>query len=687
MHRQDHRSTSFDSSHRGFEYSFPQTDIIEAASGRAALIIEDVPAEPEWRDFAEEAVFREIDCGRNVVALQIAEENLTLALRHHPDNAEEIGTAYQVLAECYEALGAYDCASQSWSAALRAHAELGYTDTFFEAEAYAHMAWAYANLKDLAGVERVLSFSRKLYGELGLDNSRVAAAWIGALLDVGQALDDVGQSVQAAKVLQEALGIARGKFSPASPLQQRILVSLGGAYLSEGEWSKAEDAYDSLLANAVSFESPPGEFHFYAHAGLAQVELGREPANNERAIRLARYALQTHDRGDRTQVITAANLHFLLARTLSHSPEPENFSNAHMHFESALKTLRRSSEDVNEMRLVVLDHFADYLRESKSYEREGEVRDELLATAVKTYGAGSAQVLAIKRGRLEYYRELGNHQKALQEAEAVATLVHKIHGGFSAENLDALREWAAVATYANDEGMAESLLWTAWRIAKKLPDSAAVRLEMLEDWAEQASYFDKPGLAERLRRIILRRTAAMCGEHDTATAEAKLSLSRILAENEKGEEAIALARDAVRYFRRLEGGKGPNLAASYATLGFVYWQTKDFESAEKMYGRALRLYRDCLSKHDTEYVMMYQERALTLAEAAQFYSSTERAADALKFVEKSLALTRQARLYHHQGTLDLLQAAYDLASMLEMTREAGIFKQRWNQLSKRLGPA
>ncbi len=636
----------------------------------------------EWRGVATDLINEELRCGRNLSAVQLAEENLTLILKHYIQSPLDVAGAYRMLAETYEAMKTPTIAIENWKSAALILRMDGGAQQLFRAEVCGRLACCYIEANNLEVAERWFRDSRRAFAGLTDIDTPGLRRSAESLLDVGKAFHLCGHTTRAITILRQAATQSRDCDGAGSSLHQDAVFALASAYLSAGKLDTAERLYQAALQNALDRESPPGAHHFFAHAGIAQVAFQRTPADYDRGLNFARYALQSFDPSEESQLAVGAYMEFMVGRQFSRSEDAAEFREALPHFERALRLARRCPDSSSAFLSMIQEPFADYLASRGALQREEAIRVELIESLSEVFGAESAEVLKSRRDMLLLYQRKGDPAAALVETEKIANIVHKLKGGVSSEYVEALRDWAAASLYAKDPAMAESLLSTARRIVGKLPDAKLLRIELLDDMASQAAYLDDVDRAVRMRHAATLTARRYFGDEHDITAESKRNEARLLAEVGRNEEALVLAGQALSHFETSDQPFERGL--SWATVAYVRSNGHDFEQADADFLRAINILDEARLQEAPDYAVVVQDYALMRGERAMFYQNRDFMEEAYGDLRNAIGITRRAKLYERVDTLDLLAMGIELTEGLDMSRQADLYRKRYDNLKKRL---
>ena len=153
-----------------------------------------------------------------------------------------------------------------------------------------------------------------------------------------------------------------------------------------------------------------------------------------------------------------------------------------------------------------------------------------------------------------------------------------------------------------------------------------------------------------------------------------------LIKQEKYQEAISIAERAVEAAKRTRGPEQPETADALNTLGFIFYNIRDYSKAEPLFKEALRIQQKVLGSEHPNTVK-------TLDGLAELYLAMSYHAKAEPFYQEALRIRQKVLGSEHPDTatsLDRLAELYQ--TMGEYAKAEPLYQEALRIRQKVLGP-
>ena len=273
--------------------------------------------------------------GENEDALTYLQQ--ALQLREKLNNPGDIAQTLQSLGTAYAALGQYDSAMESFMRGLDLYRKSG--DSLSAAKMSHSMALVFEYQGRIGPAVSILQDAVKAFRDAGDRSSNMAEA----LGDLAGALAEAGHGAESGKLIDEALGLARGLKNDS--LTASVLESQGDGSFYQGDLKSARNSYEQGLRLATHSNDKDGVMIARLNLNRVAVFDGRARA----AVGNLRALAQQADREGRRYISVAASA--LLAQALI---EIKDYSGAKQELQRALGRSEKLGLRLEAMRIHYL---------------------------------------------------------------------------------------------------------------------------------------------------------------------------------------------------------------------------------------------------------------------------------------------------------------------------------------------
>lgn len=614
-------------------------------------------------------------------AIRIAEDHLGTLLRVDPTAKHELALSHALVAETYEEVGDAYSALAHWKSATEALRRCSPDLKPLKADLFVNLACCQVLDGELDKGLSSFRHARRIYRELEKEGASISRVVNEQLVEFGDALRQGGHIEPACRIYTQALRRSQsGRGSPLSGVSAEI-----GLARCDLDIERPDSAHARFLKVRDSLEDAKlkgHELYFYAQAGLAEARFSLGAEHWPSALHVLDESLSSMDRAKREQSLLAAHVCLIAGGLHSGSDIREDLDLAVKYLDKCVSFAGRSSEHPRLMLIEAFTALAPCLHQLGEYKREGQVLKQLLSLTQAQYGLDHVDTIHVRQGRMNYFDTMRRWSEALEEAEAIAALVNKKHGGLSVEHVGALRDWALTASHAGRGEEAIVLLWTARRIAKQLPADdrrclIGIYSERAEIHEENGSY----GQAYKNARHAYRLALRVHGLEHVTTAETELGLARALNNLAvpRSDAATRHAEGALEFFAKQEPVDMHGMGRAYHMRATINHTKRDFAEALTDFELAARHY----SKAEDLFILA-RDQAICVVEKAEFYGIRQEREESFEFVATTIREAEAAGFGERKELLDLLQLAVNLARDLDLQHELVLYQNSYRRLDAKV---
>jgi serine/threonine protein kinase len=399
--------------------------------------------------------------------------------------------------------------------------------------------------------------------------------------ELGRILRLKGDYAQAEPLLREALRMRQASLSPDNPMVAASLGDLGDLLHDRGEFQKADSEYAHALSLAER------------SAGADSIETAR---------RLDDRAVNLQDMGKAEDAIAS----FRRALAIREHKLGANHLDVATSFYHLGKALDDAGDDVSAEPNMI---------------RALTIRRSVLGESHPQTATAELALADIQDG-------LGRTDDAERHAQAALSVFRQTLGEQHPKVAEALNSLAVLRVNRRDFSGALPLLRDVLArdeaaLGNAHPDVLAIRSNLAFTLLHTGGFAE----AERLQREVLAATQADNGQE--AQVHNRLSLARVLIEEGRFEEAIAMTKEAVAVQQRIGGTRSFEYAVALRWLGLAEAQADDAQSAETDFRAALAIEEELHPLGDN--LVVRAQLAL-----ADFLMSRRRHDEALALLQKAI---------------------------------------------------
>jgi serine/threonine protein kinase len=277
----------------------------------------------------------------------------------------------------------------------------------------------------------------------------------------------------------------------------------------------------------------------------------------------------------------------------------------------------------------------------------------------------------IRNALAEMYVKLGDHERALPQAERALEIRRRILGNAHPQAAETVRTVAHIRRLTGDQADADRLFHEAYDILRRaMGEDHRETLRARSDIGFFLDWAKKHEEAVQVHREVLERRRRVLGSNDTDVLDSLNNLAVALHNLKQYREELPFLQEAFELCRRTRGQDHPDTLTCQSNLAQALQQFDRFEEAEQLMRDALARSRRVLSDEhpDTLGLMKYLGSILY---------SMKRYPEAEGLLLEALAGRRKLFGDSHRSTLSALEA---LASVSERVGKIEQAEQQWREL-------